>query len=116
MLDPAFWLAKLSKLRVDRARGFPAPHKPLLLLAILSRTDDGEPLPAILPLTPELAFRFLTLSTVVAQRQNQRPDIRLPFHHLRSDGIWGCLTRDGRDSTEYRRTVAVSVDPGFAAL
>jgi putative restriction endonuclease len=27
-----YWLAELSKLRVDQARGDPAPHKPLLLL------------------------------------------------------------------------------------
>jgi hypothetical protein len=54
------WLARLAKLNIDRSRG-PAPHKPLLLLAVLTRLDEGEGLPAVLPLTPELAFRFQTL-------------------------------------------------------
>jgi hypothetical protein len=30
------WLGRLSKLRVDRASGDPAPHKPLLLLVVLA--------------------------------------------------------------------------------
>lgn len=59
------WLAKLADLRIDRSRG-PAPHKPLLLLAVLARMDEGEALPAVLPLTPELAFRFQTLWAIVA--------------------------------------------------
>lgn len=101
---------------MDRARGHPAPHKPLLLLTILSRMDDGVSLPPVLPLTPELAFQFLTLGTVVAQRQTQRLDIRLPFHHLQSDGVWTALGRDGLPSTEFRRTVAVCVDPDFATF
>jgi putative restriction endonuclease len=29
------WLAKLRKLRVDVARGDPAPHKPLLMLVVI---------------------------------------------------------------------------------
>src|SRR6516225_10101832 len=110
------WLARLSRLRVDRARGHPAPHKPLLLLSILARMDDGDPLPPVLPLTPELAFRFLTLGTVVAHRQTQRLDIRLPFHHLQSDRVWVSFTRDGWPSPEFRQTSAVGIDADFAAF
>ena len=54
------WLSKLSRLRVDRARGNLAPHKPLLLLIILELAEQ-DLLPAgALPLSPELAFRFFT--------------------------------------------------------
>jgi putative restriction endonuclease len=110
------WLARLSRLRIDRARGHPAPHKPLLLLSILTRLDDGETLPAVVPLAPELAFRFLTLGTVVAHRQSQRLDVRLPFHHLQSDGIWDALTQDGQPSPEFRRTAAARLNANFAAF
>lgn len=116
MADTVTWLARLSKLRVDRAKGHPAPHKALLLLSILSRMDEGEPLPQVLPLTPELAFRFLTLGTVVAHRQSQRLDIRLPFYHLRSDGVWTALDRDGEESSEFRRTVSARINPAFATF
>ncbi len=39
MLD--HWLKKLTKLRVDRATKSPAPHKPLLILAILDQIEEG---------------------------------------------------------------------------
>src|SRR5262245_21315970 len=54
-------LSRLTSLNVNRSQGDPAPHKPLLLLSILTRLDEGEPLPELLPLLPELAFRFQTL-------------------------------------------------------
>lgn len=114
MADAVNWLARFSKLRVDRAKGHPAPHKPLLLLSILSGMDDGESLPPVVPLRPELAFRFLTLGTVVAHRQTQRLDIRLPFHHLQSDGVWTSLDREGKESCEFRRTASARVNSSFA--
>lgn len=109
------WLAKLADLHVDRARG-PAPHKPLLLLTVLARLDEGEALPAVLPLAPELAFRFQTLWTVVAHRRTQRPDVRLPFHHLDSDGVWSPLSADGTPSPHSRLTRTAAVNPDFAAF
>src|SRR5262245_47018767 len=89
------WLAKLTRLKVDRARANPAPHKPLLLLVVLEMAEQGVLPPKTLPLTPELAFRFSTFWAIVAHRRNQRPDIRLPFHHLQSDGFWTALSEDG---------------------
>ncbi len=109
------WLARLARLNGDRSRG-PAPHKPLLLLAELTRLDEGEALPAVLMLTPELAFRFQTLWTVVAHRRTQRPDVRLPFHHLQSDGVWSPLAADGTPSPHARLTRAVVIDPDFAGF
>ena len=37
--DGAFWLRELATLRVDKARGDPAPHKPLLLLVVLEMAE-----------------------------------------------------------------------------
>jgi putative restriction endonuclease len=50
-------LTKLGNLKVDRARGDPAPHKPLLLLVIFELAEQGNLANAALPLTPELASR-----------------------------------------------------------
>lgn len=109
------WLARLAKLNIDRSRG-PAPHKPLLLLAVLTRIDEGEPLPGVLTLTPELAFRFQTLWAVVAHRRPQRPDVCMPFHHLDSDGVWAPLLADGTPSPHSRLTRMGAVYPDFAAF
>lgn len=108
------WLSRLSRLRVDRARGQPAPHKPLLLLTLLQQADETGAFPPAVALTPELAFRFLALGTVVAHRQSQRLDIRLPFHHLRSDGVWTATDREGQPATDFRRVSVACVDPEFA--
>lgn len=93
-----YWLAKFSKLRVDRARGDPAPHKPLLLLVLCDLVEKASLAHNVLPLSPELAFRFYTYWGIVAERRRQRPDVRLPFHHLSGDGIWSVLDEKGNPS------------------
>jgi putative restriction endonuclease len=62
----SYRLAKFSTLRVDRARGDPAPHKPLLLLVLCDLVEKENLRNAILPLSPELAFRFYTYWSIVA--------------------------------------------------
>src|SRR5688500_9044228 len=94
------WLARLAKLKVDKARGDPAPHKPLLLLVVLELAEQGLLPKDVLPLTPELAFRFCSYWSVVASRRHQKPDVRYPFYHLKSDGIWSALRHDGLPTTE----------------
>jgi hypothetical protein len=36
-----YWLHKLATLRIARARGNPAPHKPFLLLVVLEMAERG---------------------------------------------------------------------------
>jgi len=104
MNRPDYWLTKFSKLRVDRARGDPAPHKPLLLLALCDLAEQGALPRDVLPLSPELAFRFYTYWGIVASRRPQRPDVRLPFHHLSGDGIWSVLDPQGNPSPDRMMT------------
>src|SRR5215471_15282832 len=109
------WLGKLAKLKVDKARGDPAPHKPLLLLVVLEFAEKEPSFGKILPLTPELAFRFCSYWSIVAHRRTQRPDVRLPFHHLQSDGFWSALGEDGQPSPHNRLTRSVRLASDFAA-
>ena len=104
MKSADYWLGKLSKLRVDRASGDPAPHKPLLLLVIFDLAQEGLLPPKTLPLTPNLASRFMSYSTVVANRRPQRLDVRYPFHHLGSDGVWTPLDENCDKSDDRKRT------------
>jgi putative restriction endonuclease len=122
MMTAEQWLAKIAKLKVYRAKGGPAPHKPLLLLVILELAEQGQ-LPAdVVSLTPELAFRFASFWTIVAHRRTQPPDVRMPFHHLQQDGFWSALGEDGKPSPDDRLTryarlvsdfVACAQDPSF---
>lgn len=108
------WLKVVSNLRVDRKETI-APHKPLLLLVLAELAEQGKLKSKFLPLTGELVFRFLAYWTVVAERRPQRPDIHLPFYHMRSDGCWTPLNADHQPTLERRRTVAANLDETFLA-
>jgi putative restriction endonuclease len=108
-----YWLHKLTTLRIDRARGNPAPHKPLLLLVIIEMVEKGEIASRDVTLSPNLAYRFSAFWSVVANRRKQSPEVRLPFHHLGSSGIWQPLMADGRPSPDRKLTTAVRLDPSF---
>jgi putative restriction endonuclease len=108
------WLKVVSNLRVDR-KGTIAPHKPLLLLVLVELAEQGKLTAKILPLTGELVFRFLAYWTVVAERRSQRPDIHLPFYHMRGDGCWTPLGADGQPTLERRGAVAAELDETFLA-
>lgn len=80
-------LRKLLHLNIDRAKGT-APHKPLLLLCLLEIAEEGGLTQELMPITGELAFRFSGYWAVVAHRRPQRPDMKLPLFHMKSDGFW----------------------------
>jgi putative restriction endonuclease len=65
--------------------------------------ESGD-LREVSPLSPELAYRFYTYWNIVAGRRAQRPDIRLPFHHLSGDGIWSALDDRGEPSPDKKLT------------
>ncbi len=111
--DQEYWLHKLATLRIDRARGNPAPHKPLLLLVVLEMAEKGEIPSREVVLSPDLAFRFSVFWSIVAKRRRQAPEVRLPFHHLGSSGIWQPLTPDGKPSPDRKLTTKISLDSTF---
>jgi putative restriction endonuclease len=111
--DQQYWLHKFATLRIDRARGNPAPHKPLLLLVIMEMAEKGEIASREVTLSPDLAFRFCVFWSVVAQRRKQSPEVRLPFHHLGSSAMWQPLTADGKPSPDKKLTTMVRLDPTF---
>jgi putative restriction endonuclease len=112
--DQKYWLYKLSKLRIDRAHyGNPAPHKPLLLLVILEMAERGEIVEYGVQLSPDIAYRFSIFWSIVAHRRKQPPEVRLPFHHLGSDGFWQPITADGRVSSDKKLTTKIIIDESF---
>jgi putative restriction endonuclease len=109
------WLAKLAKLRVDWAKGNPAPHKPLLLLVIIELAEQGLLPEKNLPLTPELAFQFCTYWHIVTYRRTQPPDVRFPFYHLQNDGCWRATGEDGKPAPDRRSARIAELNPEFEA-
>jgi putative restriction endonuclease len=109
------WLAKLCDLNPAPGKNGLAPHKPLLLLALVDLVEAGKVPGVQLDRTPELTFRFLGYWRVVAARRSQKPDIRMPFHHLSTQGFWSPRTADGRVSEARNTTAWVLLDEGFRA-
>jgi putative restriction endonuclease len=107
------WYRRFSRLKVYNAKHGVAPHKPLLLLVVLEMVAAGEIDDVTVALTPEMSFRFDTFWRVVAHRRTQRPDVRFPFYHLKTSGIWRPFTEDGRLSEHPRQTAYVEMDASF---
>ena len=113
--ERTIWLGKITKLKVDKASGDPAPHKPLLLLVICELAELGALGTLILPLTGELAFRFTGYWTVVAARRTKGPEVRMPLYHLKREGFWQPLDKYGEPAVDKKLTTQVRFDPGFLA-
>ncbi len=107
--DCSRWLKVFNNLNYDPARGI-APHKPLLLLVLCDLAEEGKLGSRILPRSGDLAFRFSSYFRVVAPRRGTKPDVRLPFFHLRTEGVWRPLEPDGRIAEDRQRTTAVEID------
>jgi putative restriction endonuclease len=104
----------LSELRDVNPSG-EAPHKPLLLLTLLKAAGRDGAFPEILLLSPELVYQFKLFEHIVAHRRKQKLDIRMPFHHLKSSGVWMPLDKHGEPSTHRSVTTCVRLDPEFQA-
>lgn len=108
------WLTRLASLRFDRAKGA-APHKPLLLLVVLDLIAEGRIADGVLHRDGSLAFRFGSYWTIVAERRQARPDVRLPFYHLKTDGFWTPTDCDGRPVESRERATQARIDEVFLA-
>ena len=92
-----------TKLRVDKdeIKGT-APHKPLLLFAVLDWFETGGIVSTGIHLGPDLVVRFQNYWPIVAARRGNRGDIRLPFHALATDRVWQVYDSEGRPSHAHQ--------------
>ena len=78
------YVNKFKNLRVDRAHGA-APNKPVLLLALIELIEQGQIRENKIPPSPSLFEIFMKYWSIVTDR---RPNLALPFFHLKSEGFW----------------------------
>lgn len=90
-----FYSNKFRKLRIDRARGNPAPHKPLLVLAVIDLIEQGAIIENKIEPSPQLVEAFLKYWNLLSI---EKPRIFLPFYHLKSDKFWHLHAKQAQEN------------------
>ena len=90
------YASKFSRLKVDRSKGHPAPHKPLLLLSIIQEIEVGNIRENKICITPELVARFKENFFHLIKVETFTTNFSLPFYHLKSAGFWHFNYRVGK--------------------
>lgn len=78
------YVNKFKNLRVGRAHDI-AHNKPVLLLALIELIEQGQICENIIPSSPSLFEFFIKYWSIVTDR---RPNLTLPFFHLKREGFW----------------------------
>ena len=96
-------IQSFSSLRSDTKRShwtaatkFRAPHKPLLLLAVIDLIAQGIINTNFIEFTPDLGELF-TIYWSRVMPPDQRSNIVLPFYHLSSDKFWQHIPKPGME-------------------
>ena len=113
------WLAKLTCLNPASGRGEclgKAPHKPLMLLALLDLAESGELPSRAFTRSPGLALRFRSYGSIVTDRWPTRLDLRMPFYHLSTQGFWEPLTTEMHRAGSPESCAVCEMHPEFFAL
>ena len=125
MQDPQkTWLQKLRMLNpnVSLRKGLGAarfaPHKPLLLLAIIDLAEAAGPsgLDPRVVMGAGLRVRFLESWAIVLRRWGTKPEISLPFYYLSNQGFWRPFTAAGSPASDPHSTAIIELNIGFAGL
>ena len=88
------YVQKMKNLRIDRARGA-APNKPVLLLAMIELIEQGQIRENKVTPSPDLFEIFMKYWSIVTDR---KPNLALPFFHLKSDGFWHLHANTGYET------------------
>lgn len=90
------YIKKFSSLKVDRSKGEPAPHKPILLLSIIALIERGEIVENKICITSDLVAAFKDLWSALVTSTKFVANFSLPFFHLTSSKFWFLQAYPGR--------------------
>jgi putative restriction endonuclease len=91
----AYYLNQLKKLRRSRNKKIgAAPHKPVLLLAIIEGIENGEMFNNRISITPELVLSFKDIWSKLVVTEHTA-NFALPFFHMKSEPFWRLVSLNG---------------------
>lgn len=98
----SYYARKFQRLRVDRAHGT-APHKPILLCAVIELFERGAFPENQIELSPHLNQTFLKYWSYLGSALHN-PDISRPFFHMQSGKFWHLMANPG-----FERVIAEKI-------
>lgn len=108
-----FYLDKIRRLNRNRNHGTPAPHKPLLLLAVIDLIEQGKVLNNQFAPTTAFTEAFLKYWNLL---KTERPRIFLPFYYLKSEGFWHLHAKENGGVFPFRSMTQTAENIAFASL
>lgn len=114
--ETTHWLGKLSAVKFDAAKKRDDRRRTAQAFASAHHLRSGRGGRArgwIAAPHGALAFRFGTYWRVVADRRRAKPDLRLPFYRIKSDGFWRPLEANGRPAESRERAVMAQFNIAF---
>lgn len=101
------YIKKFQSLGCATVKGQRAPHKPILLLAVIDEISNGALENSLVRLSQPLIERFKKLWDIYVPKQSVfRPAIEMPFFHLHTEGFWNLIkTTDyvNRDNYSFKQ-------------
>lgn len=87
----SIYLARFGSLHRHSRAETSAPHKPILLLAVLAEIERGDIINNQILLTPELVAGFRAYWRVLVTEQTWQERIANPFRFLIKEQFWRCI-------------------------
>ena len=91
----------LTSLRMNKFKGEPRPHKPVLLLSVLELAEDGQLTRNEIPFGATLFEYFGEYWRAVAGDETGK--IEYPFWYMKSEPFWTLVPLPGQDDTVRRK-------------
>lgn len=86
---------RFSHLKTAKAHGQVAPHKPLLLLAVMELVEAGKIDSPRIMLSDELVSTFNQNAQIfVPDVEHYNPNIGMPYYHMHSEPFWRLVPRE----------------------
>lgn len=95
-----YYLAKFTSLNCYTKNDKPAPHKAIMLLAVINEIARGMIDSNIIRPTKDLKSEFNHLAAILSyDRTLFKPNFTTPFIHLEGDGFWHIIRKNSTDDT-----------------
>lgn len=92
------YIAQFRSLNTNKRAGIDAPHKPILLLAILDLVESGAIGSARIELSEQLESAFLhNWKRYVGSSLLFQPKVATPFWHMQNEPFYQLYTNDGKE-------------------